>query len=60
MFLLNKLEVNGQYPVAIMPITREELDRYNYKDGDLEGWSIFRSLFTMSVYRYKSRNAGKG
>ena len=35
--LLNKLEVNEQYPVAIMPITREELDRYNYKDGDLEG-----------------------
>ena len=30
-------EVNEQYPVAIMPITREELDRYNYKDGDLEG-----------------------
>ena len=35
--LLNKLEVNEQYPVASMPITREELDRYNYKDGDLEG-----------------------
>lgn len=35
--LLNKLQVSSHYPVAIMPITREELDRYNYKDGDLEG-----------------------
>lgn len=35
--LLNKLQVSSRYPVAIMPITREELDRYNYKDGDLEG-----------------------
>lgn len=35
--LLNKLQVSNHYPVAIMPITREELDRYNYKDGDLEG-----------------------
>lgn len=35
--LLNKLQVSSQYPVAIMPITREELEKYNYKDGDLEG-----------------------
>lgn len=35
--LLNKLQVNPHYPVAIMPISREELERYNYKDGDLEG-----------------------
>lgn len=35
--LLNKLQVNPEYPVAIMPITQEELNRYNYKDGDLEG-----------------------
>lgn len=35
--LLNKLQVHPDYPVAIMPITREELERYNYKDGDLEG-----------------------
>lgn len=35
--LLNKLQVHPLYPVAIMPITREELERYNYKDGDLEG-----------------------
>lgn len=35
--LLNKLEVNEHYPVAIMPVSREELDKYNYKEGDLEG-----------------------
>lgn len=35
--LLNKLQICPHYPVAIMPITREELEKYNYKDGDLEG-----------------------
>ena len=35
--LLNKLQVSERYPVAIMPITAEELEKYNYKDGDLEG-----------------------
>ncbi|MDE6451776.1 MAG: DHH family phosphoesterase, partial [Odoribacter sp.] len=35
--LLNKLQVSDRYPVAIMPITAEELERYHYKDGDLEG-----------------------
>ncbi|MEG0795238.1 MAG: DHH family phosphoesterase [Odoribacter sp.] len=35
--LLNKLQVSHRFPLAIMPITQEELDRYNYKDGDLEG-----------------------
>lgn len=35
--LLNKLEVNDHFPVAIMPITFRELEKYNYKEGDLEG-----------------------
>lgn len=35
--LLNNLQVDKRYPVAIMPITREELEKYDYKDGDLEG-----------------------
>ena len=35
--LLNKLIVNPDFPLAIMPITLEELERYNYKEGDLEG-----------------------
>ena len=35
--LLNKLYVDEHYPVAIIPITKEELEKFNYKDGDLEG-----------------------
>jgi len=35
--LLNKLQVDTRYSVAIMPITTEELEKYDYKDGDLEG-----------------------
>ncbi len=35
--LLNKLQVSNRYPVAIMPITAEELEKYHYRDGDLEG-----------------------
>ncbi len=35
--LLNKLQVSEHYPVAVMSITAEELEKYNYKDGDLEG-----------------------
>lgn len=48
--LLNKLQVNPHYPVAIMPITRQELDRYNYRDGDLEGLvNIPLSIHNVSV-----------
>ena len=35
--LLNKLQVSEHYPVAVMSITAEELEKYNYKDGDWEG-----------------------
>lgn len=35
--LLNKLTVHPDYPVALIPITLEELNTYNYQDGDLEG-----------------------
>lgn len=35
--LLNKLEVSREHPLAIMPITKEELEHYKYRDGDLEG-----------------------
>lgn len=35
--LLNKLKVSEIYPVALMPISQEELEKYHYKDGDLEG-----------------------
>lgn len=35
--LLNKLAVLPDYPVALIPITRQELEMYDYKEGDLEG-----------------------
>ena len=35
--LLNKLTVDEKYPLAVIPITLQELELYNYKDGDLEG-----------------------
>jgi len=35
--LLNKLTINEHFPVATIPITFQELELYNYKDGDLEG-----------------------
>ena len=35
--LLNKLEVDENFPVAIIPVTLQELEQYHYKDGDLEG-----------------------
>ncbi len=35
--LLNKLTVNPDFPLAIIPITLEELEKYNYREGDLEG-----------------------
>lgn len=35
--LLNKLTIHPAYPVAIIPITKEELEKYDYKEGDLEG-----------------------
>lgn len=35
--LLNKLTINADYPVAIIAITKQELDQFGYKEGDLEG-----------------------
>ena len=35
--LLNKLEVDENFPVAIIPVTLQELEHYHYKDGDMEG-----------------------
>jgi len=35
--LLNKLQLDEQLPLATIPITLNELEQYNYKDGDLEG-----------------------
>lgn len=35
--LLNKLTVHPDYPLALIPITLAELEKYNYQEGDLEG-----------------------
>lgn len=35
--LLNKLSIDPEYPLAIIPITLKELEAYDYKEGDLEG-----------------------
>lgn len=35
--LLNKLTIDEKYPLAVIPITLQELELYDYKDGDLEG-----------------------
>lgn len=35
--LLNKLTVEEKFHLAVIPITLQELELYNYKDGDLEG-----------------------
>ena len=35
--LLNKLEILEDLRIAIIPITKEELEEFDYKDGDLEG-----------------------
>lgn len=35
--ILNDLRIHPDYPVAIIPITLQELEQYNYKEGDLEG-----------------------
>lgn len=35
--LLNKLTIHPHYPLAFIPISLEELEKFEYKDGDLEG-----------------------
>ncbi|MCC8173222.1 MAG: DHH family phosphoesterase [Odoribacter sp.] len=35
--LLNQLEIDTEFPLALIPITLEELEIYSYEDGDLEG-----------------------
>ena len=35
--ILNDLQIHPDYPIAIIPIGIQELEQFNYKDGDLEG-----------------------
>lgn len=58
--LLNKLQLHPHYPVAIMPITRAELERYSYRDGDLEGvvnmpLSVHQVLVSVQVTERKEK-----
>lgn len=52
--LLNKLQVSSRYPVAIMPITRQELEKYDYKDGDLEGLDEYSLICTSCLCFYSN------
>jgi len=57
---LKRLEINDKYPIAIMPISREELLRFEYKDGDLEGivntpLSIKEILVSVQITQKKER-----
>lgn len=36
--LTNKMKIYPEYGAALMCLTKEELDRYNYKPGDAEGF----------------------
>lgn len=58
--LLNKLTVHPVYPVALIPITREELEKYDYKEGDLEGLvniplSVENVLVSVQITQRKER-----
>lgn len=58
--LLNKLTLHPDYPVALIPITRSELDEYDYKEGDLEGLvniplSIENVLVSVQLTQRKER-----
>ena len=35
--LLNKMTVEERYPLAIIPVSLQELEAFHFKDGDLEG-----------------------
>lgn len=58
--LLNKLSVDENFPVAIIPITLQELEEYQYKDGDLEGvvnipLSVENVLVSVQITERKDR-----
>lgn len=58
--LLNKLDVHPVYPVALIPITRDELEKYDYKEGDLEGLvniplSVEKVLVSIQITQRKER-----
>jgi phosphoesterase RecJ-like protein len=58
--LLNKMMVEERYPLAIIPITLQELETFHFKDGDLEGivnmpLTIEQVLVSVQVTERKER-----
>jgi phosphoesterase RecJ-like protein len=58
--LLNKMVVEEDYPLAIIPISLQELESFHFKDGDLEGVVNFpltmeRVLVSVQVTERKER-----
>ena len=58
--LLNKLTIHPVYPVALIPISKEELEKYDYKEGDLEGLvniplSVENVLVSIQITQRKER-----
>lgn len=58
--LLNKLTIHPEYPLALIPITRNELEEYDYREGDLEGLvniplSIEKVLVSIQITQRKER-----
>ncbi|MDR2414662.1 MAG: DHH family phosphoesterase [Odoribacteraceae bacterium] len=58
--LLNKMTIEEPYPLAIIPITLQELEEFHFKDGDLEGvvnmpLSIEEILVSVQVTERKER-----
>ncbi len=58
--LLNKLTIHPDYPLALIPITGQELEKYDFKEGDLEGLvniplSIEKVLVSIQITQRKER-----
>jgi phosphoesterase RecJ-like protein len=58
--LLNKMTIEERYPLAIIPITLQELESFSFKDGDLEGivnmpLTIEQVLVSVQVTERKER-----
>ncbi|MDR1415769.1 MAG: DHH family phosphoesterase [Odoribacteraceae bacterium] len=58
--LLNKMTIEEEYPLAIIPVTRQELEKFDFKDGDLEGvvnmpLAIERVLVSVQITERKER-----
>ncbi|MDR1273913.1 MAG: DHH family phosphoesterase [Odoribacteraceae bacterium] len=58
--LLNKMTIEEPYPLAIIPVALQELEAFNFKDGDLEGvvnlpLTIEKVLVSVQITERKER-----